>query len=434
MRVSSTMMIGGYLTQLRKADNNKKRLLEQADGQKLHRPSDHAVNYSKFLRFSGVAAQNDQYQTNVKTAISWMKNTDSALINIADCFSDVVEKVNQAANSYNNDMDMTAIAKEMLAKVQQAVSAGNVQVDDHYLISGQADLKQPFEISSEKKLRGVAKTLNDSQRVFFNNTDTTNHMAQMLTLKGDDGNKYHLNTQTGDIYTDDFMQKGYKDLMIAGRNHVEPTDSVGNIGPVAVKDYFKNTGEITTNGENFTQTITVNGKNVNLKFDTIRQHIATYQGDDRYISMVKQNGSIEPSADTVNVTGKDVFGTDIFDDQNSGNKASGTAMLNNTLAVVAKTENSDVNWLSTDGITLTNVAYNTVNNAETKLAARQQVYADVKDMLEQQRTNITGDISNVMDADIGKLAIELMTAETLYNMSLSIGGRILPGTLADYLH
>ena len=72
MRISSTMMVGNYLTQLNKSWENQSKLMEQSDGKSLHRASDNSVNYSKYLRYQNGLTENTQYQTNVKTASSWM--------------------------------------------------------------------------------------------------------------------------------------------------------------------------------------------------------------------------------------------------------------------------------------------------------------------------------------------------------------------------
>ena len=149
--------------------------------------------------------------------------------------------------------------------------------------------------------------------------------------------------------------------------------------------------------------------------------------------MVKKNGSTEPVADTVNVTGPEIFGTDIFDDASSGNKASGAAMLNQMLTVRAKVEGTDHKWLSKDGQTVADAVHSTTVNTETKLGARQQLYGSVKTMLDNQNEIIMGDITEVSSTDVAKLAVQLMQEQTIYNMSLSLGGRILPQSLADYL-
>ena len=177
----------------------------------------------------------------------------------------------------------------------------------------------------------------------------------------------------------------------------------------------------------------VGGSTVNMKFATIKQQIATYNGDMRYISMVKQNGSTEPTADTVNKTGRDLFGRDLFDDGNSGNSASGTAMLNNMLTVYEQTNHSNPHWISSDGVTLADAANQVTLQAHTETGARSRLYTDMTDILTNHKENITKDITDVSSTDVAALATKMMQQQTLMSMSLSMGARILPLSLVDYL-
>lgn len=441
IRVSSNQMVYGYQKQLNDANTRQTKLLEQGDGSKLHRPSDNSVDYSKYLRYSVSEGENLQYQDNVSSALSWMKTSDAALVNMTSIQTTFKEKTVAAANSTNNESDMVAIAKEMMAEIQELVSLGNTMQGDSYVFGGQTDLTKPFIMSTEKVDRGLAKTLDENQSAFFSGegaVDDTGSMHQMLTLKGSDNNTYYLNTKNGRVYTKEFVENGYKDVVAKeSRKQVDDGDKIGTVsgwgGSTDVSKYFKNTGEITADGKSFSKDITVDGKNVTLKFETIQQQIVTYHGDDKGISMVKKNGSTEPVADTVNVTGPEIFGTDIFDDASSGNKASGAAMLNQMLTVRAKVEGTDHKWLSKDGQTVADAVHSTTVNTETKLGARQQLYGSVKTMLDNQNEIIMGDITEVSSTDVAKLAVQLMQEQTIYNMSLSLGGRILPQSLADYL-
>ena len=54
-------------------------------------------------------------------------------------------------------------------------------------------------------------------------------------------------------------------------------------------------------------------------------------------------------------------------------------------------------------------------------------------MLVTQNESITSDISDVSSTDVAQLATKLMEYQTIYSLSLSVGSKILPGTLADYL-
>ena len=442
IRISSNYSVQRYQRDLNALDYTKTRLMEQGDGSKLHRPSDDSVGYSRYLRYNVSEGENNRYQDSVKAGVSWMNSTESSLSAMEDIQKTFKAKTIQAANDDKDEKggDWPAIAREMKAGVEQIVSLGNTQLGDRYIFGGQADLKQPFSISSpnDPKYRGVAKTLDDRQANFFNdvsNNNSADFLHQMLSLDGTDGNTYYMNTLNGKIYTKEFVQEGYKDLIAKGyKTEAEAiaageTTSVGNggVGPNFIKNNFKNTGEVKNPG----WTASANG--TTLKFSTVRQQIVTYSGDFRYISMVKQNGSTEPTADTVNKTGADVFGRDLFDDKNSGNEPSGTAMLNNMLTIHAKTQACDSHWLSSDGVSLADAANQVTLQAHTETGARSRLYTDMKDVLTNHQENITRDITDVSGTDVAELAMKMMQQQTIMSMSLAMGSRILPLSLVDYL-
>ena len=438
IRISSNYSVQRYQKDLNELDYTKTKLMEQGDGSKLHRPSDNSVDYSRYLRYGISEGENDRYQSSVKAGISWMASTQTALSGMEDIQKTFKAKTIQGANDDKDEKsgDWPAIAREMKAGIEQIVSLGNTQLGDRYIFAGQADLKQPFSMSDEAKprTRGLSKTLDDRQAAFFNdasNNKSANFLHQMLSLDGSDGNTYYLNTLTGDVYTKQFVQEGYKDVIASGRTTVSAADRVGNIATGAnfIKNNFQNTGEVTAAGTAWTDTV----GGVTMKFSTVQQQIVTYNGDMRYISMVKQNGSTEPTADTVNKTGQDIFGRDLFDDENSGNEPSGTAMVNNMLTVYAKTKASDPHWLSSDGVTLADVANQVTLQAHTETGARSGLYTDMKDILTDHAENITRDITDVSATDVAALATKMMQQQTIMSMSLAMGARILPLSLVDYL-
>ena len=442
MRISSTMMSNNYLKQLNGTYEQYSKLMEQADGSKLHRASDNAVGYSKYLRYQNNQISNEQYQSNVSTASSWMKNADAALVNVTDLLQTFKAKVEQGSNSTNSESDMKDIAKELLANVQEQVADLNTQIGDRFLFAGQKDTTMPFEISAKKMNRGDTFTLDEKQSAFFSGANSWGEenttVKQMLKLKGDDGNSYYMNVNTGDVYTEDFVKNGYKN-----EDKFDPTtQAVGNVtsgtkGTAKAYDVSKNFdqyGVIKTDanvGTNANYKITVDVKDVNLTLSTTEQYIVKYAGDDKYISMVKKNGGVDKATDTVNVTGQDINGCDLFDVGNDPH--SGTARLNQLLYTVAKLDGADYKWAGEQGMTIADSAHATVLGAQTKMAARQQAYNSSSSMLVTQNESITSDISDVSSTDVAQLATKLMEYQTIYSLSLSVGSKILPGTLADYL-
>ena len=607
MRISSTMMSNNYLKQLNGTYEQYSKLMEQADGSKLHRASDNAVGYSKYLRYQNNQISNEQYQSNVSTAASWMKNANAALVNVTDLLQTFKAKVEQGSNSTNNESDMKDIAKELLANVQEQVADLNTQIGDRFLFAGQKDTTMPFEISADKMSRGDTFTLDEKQSAFFSGAsnwgEENTTLKQMLKLQctTDDGkgNKivstYYMNVNTGDIFTEDFVKNGYKnkenfdaardrvtcvneyrddgsrkvlqndalktffgsknlkdytstidkksyyvdgagniydktaaspnvvdvinvlerpasDLQIPGNNmynmnqatatgqeiYLNDTqqayfsskkltqytdagsgdtfyvDDKGNqytqgtiddaqdlnkkgvlaltknpltpkanlkdkaVNNFRVNDFFNENGVINTAGE-VLQVKDNKGNVLDLAGDgksktglsTTKQYIVTYAGDDKYISMVKKNGGVDKATDTVNVTGQDINGCDLFDVGNDPH--SGTARLNQLLYTVAKMDAADYKWAGEQGMTIADSAHATVLGAQTKMAARQQAYNSSSSMLVTQNESITSDISDVSSTDVAQLATKLMEYQTIYSLSLSVGSKILPGTLADYL-
>lgn len=432
MRIASTMMSHNYLKQLNGTYEQYAKLMEQSDGSKLHRASDDAVGYSKYLRYQNNKISNEQYQDNVSTAASWMKNADAALVNVTDLLQTFKAKTEQAANSTNNESDMKDIAKELLANVQEQVADLNTQIGDRFLFAGQKDTTMPFTITDDKMDRGETRTLDEKQQAFFAGADDWGEenttMKQMLKLNGDDGNVYYMNVQTGDIFTEDFVVNGYKNCTEFDRTSSEQV--FGNIANFKTSDHFDEYGVIKDGADGREWSETING--VKLTFATTKQYIVKYNGDDKYISMVKKNGGVDQATDTVNVTGQDINGTDIFDV--GKNPATGTAMLNQLMYTVAKVEACDYHWAGQEGMTIADTAHATVLGAETKMAARQQAYTAASGMLTTQNESITSDITDVSSTDVAYLATKLMEYQTIYSMSLSVGSKILPGSLADYLN
>lgn len=436
MRMGSTHFMYNYQVSLNNAYQKQAKLFEQADGSSLHRASDNPMNYYKLLRYNISETENTQYRDNIKTASNWMKNSDSVMVHMTGMMQTMKEKSVEAANSPNSEDDYAAIYKEMNACMQELVAVANTQVGDRYLFSGQKDLVKPFEMSTQTYERGLAKNLDTAQATFFkgSNADYNTELFQMLELEMD-GETYYLDTESGNLFTKDFVDNGYKKLVAQGYSTLEKAGDLGeeNIVSTAdsnfkVSDYFTNQGLLRDENENY---INIGGYMYNFK--TIKQNIVTYKGDENLISMVKLNGATDPTSDTVNSTGGRMFGRDIFDNEASGNEPSGTAMLNNLFCVCAKVEGCDTAWMSSDGVTVADVAHATLIVEETRVGSRQQLYQSVESMLEVQGDNITEDITNVSGTDIAQLATQLMQMTTLYNLSLSMGGRILPQSLADYL-
>ena len=539
IRMSSLQYMYNYKTGLNRAYQKQAKLFEHADGSRLHRASDDPVAYSSLLRYNVSQVENDQYKKDVDTAMSFMKTEDSTIDQMVAIAKTFAEKTIQAANTYNTSADFESIAKEMYSCIEEIVSLTNTQQGDRYIFSGQRDTTEPFTMSDASYDRGVPKTLDTAQTKFFKNVSSASdaNVYQMLSLKDKDGKEYYLDNETGYIYTKEFVDEGYKELMTLDYNTIYDAQEIdsdasrygavmevldkGTLGKLdsdnyvsdtfMVSDYFESNGiiktevnpadtdtqinkalnlsdtttvttyQVTDTETNITAsytitqstlkpyvtiekvdtdsdntvvssdvqitkseyfdsttiptgaTVTPTTETPSFSFETINQRMVTYSGDNKSISMVKHNGATDMISDVVNVHGHDLFNKGIFDDKNSGNEGSGANFINDMITVYNKILAEDVDWLNSDGVTLSNAAHHSITLSQTTVGARMQLYDKVSTMLTTQGDAITEEITNVSGVDVAELATRLMEMTTLYNMSLSIGGRILPQSLADYL-
>ena len=496
IRMSSLQYMYNYKVALNKAYQNQTKLFEQADGSKIHRGSDDPVAYSKLLRYNVSQAENERYQSDVENAVSFMKTADATLSNMADMAKTFVTKTIEAAVETNTSADFESIAREMYSCIEEIVSQSNSQQGDRYIFSGQKDITEPFTLSTELYDRSMSKTLDAAQTKFFKGqvSQGDSYVYQMIALEKIDKNadgsttkhSYYLDTESGYVYTKEFVEEGYKELVTLDYSKVSDAQDIttetstyqtvkellheGTLGKVdlnpetagtdafvissyinekgvvqldsdtnpltlnvTVLDSDGNVANATTTDDDGNEVTTTDTATATLDFTTIKQQLVTYSGDMNTISMVKRNGANDKASDSVNVMGQDLYTNDIFDDEKSGNISSGSAYLNDMLTVYNKVLSGDVEWLISDGVSLANASHNALTLSQTKIGSRIQLYENVSDMLTTQGNTITEDITNVSGTDVAELATRLMEMTALYNMSLSIGGRILPVSLADYL-
>ena len=109
IRMGSAQFMYNYQHALNNAYQNQAKLYEQADGSSIHRPSDNPMNYTKLLRSKVSDHENEQYRANVKSAASWMNNSDAVMIHMTDIMKTLEERSVSAADEHNSQVDCEAI-------------------------------------------------------------------------------------------------------------------------------------------------------------------------------------------------------------------------------------------------------------------------------------------------------------------------------------
>ena len=285
-------MSHSYLVQLNKSYTKQAKLLEQSDGNAIHRPSDNPVQCVRTMAFKTSLEENEQYTQNLDDAISWMKQSDNALVNMTDLLKTIKEKVSQAANSTNTDSDFVAISKEVEETLNQIRSLSNSQIGDRYVFSGQKDKTMPYSDNLTTVTSADVKTVDRTQLTTAQLTNIgapTSRADQFIVVKDAANNTRYVNTDNGKILDQDF----------------NVVDTVNGFLPTWTSITFQ------SNGVPNSATITDTVANT-YTIQTSSKQVATYNGDDNKISMVIKPGEVNSANDSVNLTGSDVFGDNIF--------------------------------------------------------------------------------------------------------------------------
>jgi len=147
VRISNNMVVYNFLNSMDKSQNRMNNIQEQlSDGKLVHRPSDDPIRAYRGMRFNVDLVMNDQYQQNMRDALAWMNQTDSALSDLSDLTQRAKELVIQAISA-NPEIGQEALGAQVDGLINQAVHDGNTQIGDRYIFAGQQDKVQdgPFK-------------------------------------------------------------------------------------------------------------------------------------------------------------------------------------------------------------------------------------------------------------------------------------------------
>lgn len=147
-----------------------------------------------------------------------------------------------------------------------------------------------------------------------------------------------------------------------------------------------------------------------------------YNGDNGKISMPIQQGPVDPAHDSVNVTALEAFGVNL-------------ELINNLTDIKKQLMSGtpDLQYLSNTALANIDSDHDRVLLAQTQLGARMSMYEMADNFLQDNNVTINTYISDNEDLDIAKALTDFKTNENVYQAALSIGSKIMPVSLVDFL-
>lgn len=156
MRITNNVLVNNLkrnlYTNLRSLDRLQTQL---STGKRINKPSDDPTGIVDTLRLSTRIKESQQYQANVKDAISGLESTDDALNSLNNIMNRIYELTVYAANGTLSHEDRGALAEETSQLIVEVENLANTAHGDRYLFGGTNTLQTPYE-------DGVWNSNNDS--------------------------------------------------------------------------------------------------------------------------------------------------------------------------------------------------------------------------------------------------------------------------------
>ncbi len=149
MRVTNKMISDQVISNLSRGITRFMDLQNQmSTGRRINKPSDDPIGAIKDLSYRSRLSQFEQYQTNILNAKSWLAHVDLAVSDISNLLIEARSRAVQLANGNYDATARESAANEVESIFDQIMQAGNTQLDNRYLFSGQMTTTAAFRSTS----------------------------------------------------------------------------------------------------------------------------------------------------------------------------------------------------------------------------------------------------------------------------------------------
>ena len=137
MRITNGMLVTNMLFNLNQNMGRLNKLNEQMHTQKKFSvPSDDPIGVSKSLKYHTDLSKIEQYVRNAEDANSWMKETESALVEIGEVLHRANKLAVQMANDTYSDDDLLKVKEEISQLKESLIETANSTYAGRHLFSG----------------------------------------------------------------------------------------------------------------------------------------------------------------------------------------------------------------------------------------------------------------------------------------------------------
>lgn len=404
MRVTQGMITEAFMRNL---SYNLKRLGEKQDmlssGKRVRLPSDDPVSAALAIRLRESLEAVDQYTRNAEDALTWMKNSETALSNTNDILQRIRELVVKAANATNTADDRAKIFDEISQLKEQTLQEANASYNQRYLFGGFHSDKAPFYKDSDGDIRPISQQMIPFGAIIAERDAGINSSLQI------DVHNLGQNVITGRYIIE---ISNYDDTTDPSAPKAEVTVKNAETGGVVAHkaDVFTNADGQIIDG--------ITGAGWNFVLNLADSPI-TGEGT---AEIVLKTGDVSYNVGgmdriSVSMTGRDMF-SGIF----------------RAIELIEKDLIGDnAENLSGPRLSELDDCMSEVLRSRSQIGSKMNRLEATISRLEYNKIDYTELLSKAEDADISKVIMELKMEEAVYRASLAVGSMIIQPSLADFL-
>lgn len=156
-RVTSNMMSSTLMNNInRNAKQMNDTQIQMSTGMKINKPSDDPVGITYALRYRTELNSNEQYQSNVDSALSWLDYTDTVVSQTNEVLQRMRELTVKGSTGSNPQDALESIRLEVNQLKEQLIDIGNSQLNGKYILNGQTYNEKPYDFPRDAN--GISDT------------------------------------------------------------------------------------------------------------------------------------------------------------------------------------------------------------------------------------------------------------------------------------
>lgn len=370
------------------------RLQEQAyTGSRINRASDDPSAAYRVLELNSQQRLLENYMDSISEAISVLEISTSVIENMSSAISDTKTHLTQIISGTYDESGRQRLAEQINNTLEQMVSLANTQHLNQYIFGGSNTSSAPY---------AVQRTNGEITSVTYQGSS---QQRDIEVAPGVQSNAYHVGE---DIFCSD--------------NRTAP-EFPGNTGAASGSGTSSVKGDVWL-------TVTYDGSNYKLSIDDGTTEVTVpSSGDISNIAVTNSSGEVlyvdatnisSTGVDMVSVPGTyDVFNTlisvrDLLENERG---------LSDTQLAQYRDRLSD----SLDEVG------NLLREKIISVGSKIGFIDDLKNSLENIKFSTEDEATILQEADIAQVAIDISRREVLYQMSLSVAGKLMSMSLLDFI-